>query len=231
MYQRESRPIEGVYIEVAALLAWAPDLVRNFAELLPEIAAITEAASVASAAAPVAMATDSVRVITPSPETVYASQNYQLILNDALLYLDQVKARYLCHPDKYNDFLDIMKDFKAQLLDTPGVIVRVTSLFEGQEALIMGFNAFLPPGWRIGYSLNGDGAKTLEVTEPEYVTESSRFYMNNQTYGPKSPSYNGMSMKSPLPDEDMTSDSFLGDEIFESSELEEADVEEVEAIT
>lgn len=35
-------------------------------------------------------------------------------LQDALSYLDQVKVRFVDHPDVYNRFLDIMKDFKSQ---------------------------------------------------------------------------------------------------------------------
>jgi histone deacetylase complex regulatory component SIN3 len=33
---------------------------------------------------------------------------------DALSYLDQVKVQFSEHPDVYNRFLDIMKDFKSQ---------------------------------------------------------------------------------------------------------------------
>ena len=32
---------------------------------------------------------------------------------DALSYLDQVKVRFVHQPDVYNQFLDIMKDFKS----------------------------------------------------------------------------------------------------------------------
>ncbi|KAI9028606.1 hypothetical protein DFJ74DRAFT_659454 [Hyaloraphidium curvatum] len=42
-----------------------------------------------------------------------------------------------------------MKDFKAQTIDTPGVIERVSTLFNGHPNLIFGFNTFLPPGYRI----------------------------------------------------------------------------------
>lgn len=34
-------------------------------------------------------------------------------------------------------------------MDTPGVIFRVSRLFAGHPHLIVGFNAFLPPGYRI----------------------------------------------------------------------------------
>ena len=40
-------------------------------------------------------------------------------------------------------FLDIMKKFKAQSIDTPGVIDRVLNLFFGHRELILGFNTFL----------------------------------------------------------------------------------------
>ncbi|TTJ85384.1 Paired amphipathic helix protein Sin3b [Bagarius yarrelli] len=42
-----------------------------------------------------------------------------------------------------------MKEFKSQSIDTPGVINRVSQLFHGHPDLVLGFNAFLPPGYRI----------------------------------------------------------------------------------
>lgn len=34
-------------------------------------------------------------------------------------------------------------------IDTPGVISRVSNLFKGHPDLIVGFNTFLPPGFKI----------------------------------------------------------------------------------
>ena len=64
----------------------------------------------------------------------------ELKVEDALLYLDQVKMVFIINmiveyngmliqefsekPHIYNEFLDIMKDFKAQSINTPGVIER-----------------------------------------------------------------------------------------------------------
>ena len=92
-------------------------------------------------------------------------QGQQPILNDALTYLDQVKVQFQDQPDVYNRFLDIMKDFKSQAIDTPGVIQRVSSLFNGHPRLIQGFNTFLPPGYRIeaGYD---DNPHSIRVTTP-----------------------------------------------------------------
>ena len=46
----------------------------------------------------------------------------------------QVKTQFGNTPEIYNQFLDIMKNFKAQEIDTPGVIDRVSELFRGPRA-------------------------------------------------------------------------------------------------
>ncbi|KAF2750618.1 hypothetical protein M011DRAFT_464421 [Sporormia fimetaria CBS 119925] len=92
-------------------------------------------------------------------------QGQQPILNDALSYLDQVKVQFADHPDVYNKFLDIMKDFKSGAIDTPGVIERVSTLFAGNPDLIQGFNTFLPPGYKIECGTNGD-PNNIRVTTP-----------------------------------------------------------------
>jgi Paired amphipathic helix repeat len=73
----------------------------------------------------------------------------QLKVEDALAYLEQVKTQFMDAPHVYNHFLDIMKEFKAQTIDTTEVIKRVSQLFSGHRALILGFNTFLPPGYKI----------------------------------------------------------------------------------
>ena len=81
--------------------------------------------------------------------------NFQrLKVEDALSYLDQVKFKFGNQPQVYNDFLDIMKEFKSQSIDTPGVIARVSCLFKGHPELIVGFNTFLPPGYKIEVQRN-----------------------------------------------------------------------------
>ena len=73
----------------------------------------------------------------------------ELKVEDALLYLDQVKLEFGDRPRIYNEFLEIMKNFKAQEVDTIGVINRVRRLFHGYNNLILGFNTFLPEGYKI----------------------------------------------------------------------------------
>uniref|UniRef100_A0A8C2AIZ6 Paired amphipathic helix protein Sin3b n=1 Tax=Cyprinus carpio TaxID=7962 RepID=A0A8C2AIZ6_CYPCA len=83
------------------------------------------------------------------------SASMNTMVEDALSYLDQVKIRFGNDPGIYNKFLDIMKEFKSQSIDTPGVINRVSQLFHGHPDLVLGFNAFLPPGYRIEIPKNG----------------------------------------------------------------------------
>lgn len=52
-------------------------------------------------------------------------------------------------------------------IDTPGVILRVSSLFRGYPNLILGFNTFLPPGYRIRPDTS------IEVT-PQQVSGGGR---------------------------------------------------------
>lgn len=84
------------------------------------------------------------------------SQRRPLKVEDALAYLEKVKSQFSDQVSVYNKFLDIMKDFKAQSIDTTEVIKRVSELFRGHEDLILGFNTFLPPGYKIEVRENRD---------------------------------------------------------------------------
>lgn len=86
-----------------------------------------------------------------------SSSFQRLKVEDALSYLDLVKFKFGDKPQVYNEFLDIMKEFKSQSIDTPGVITRVSNLFKGFPDLIVGFNTFLPPGYKIEVQKNDQG--------------------------------------------------------------------------
>lgn len=107
------------------------------------------------------------------------SGTQKLTTNDALAYLKDVKEIFQDKREKYDEFLEVMKDFKAQRfdlswlnfgirtylsyprffsytvlsyscrIDTAGVIERVKDLFRGHRNLILGFNTFLPKGYEI----------------------------------------------------------------------------------
>uniref|UniRef100_A0A674NST4 Paired amphipathic helix protein Sin3a n=1 Tax=Takifugu rubripes TaxID=31033 RepID=A0A674NST4_TAKRU len=101
-------------------------------------------------------------------------------VEDALSYLDQVKLQFGNQPQVYNDFLDIMKEFKSQSIDTPGVISRVSQLFKGHPDLIMGFNTFLPPGYKIEVQTND----LVNVTTPASPTSGTDTKRSEQSVHP-----------------------------------------------
>ncbi|XP_053677519.1 uncharacterized protein LOC128727615 [Anopheles nili] len=109
----------------------------------------------------------------PPPPPQGQAQLQRLKVEDALSYLDQVKFRFGNQPQVYNDFLDIMKEFKSQSIDTPGVIQRVSNLFRGHPELIVGFNTFLPPGYKIEVQENDQGCYLFQVSVSVQPTTSS----------------------------------------------------------
>lgn len=109
-----------------------------------------------------------------------------LTTTDALTYLKAVREMFRDNQEKYETFLELMKDFKAQRyiyfssllfpfsfirtlvlcmslcelrlfilshvgcrVTTDGVIERIKVLFKGYTDLLLGFNTFLPKGYRI----------------------------------------------------------------------------------
>ncbi|KAF9024116.1 hypothetical protein BDZ89DRAFT_955044 [Hymenopellis radicata] len=125
-----------------------------------------------------------------------------LNVTDALSYLDAVKVQFQDKPEVYNRFLDIMKDFKGQVIDTPGVIQRVSRLFHGNPVLIQGFNTFLPVGYRIEVSVDPADPNTITVTTPTgTVTQSTNGFQ--QLPRPPPPSSDipgfGPNLAHPLP--------------------------------
>jgi len=72
-------------------------------------------------------------------------------IDDALAYLDTIKAK--SDLEIYNNFIQIMKDFKDTEMDTPTTFHRVSTLFHEYPELIEGFRPFLPPAF--GYLSSG----------------------------------------------------------------------------
>ncbi|GAU33083.1 hypothetical protein TSUD_227420 [Trifolium subterraneum] len=72
-------------------------------------------------------------------------QGRQLETNDAFAFLKKVKDAFQGkNREKYDEFLEILKDFKAQRIHTSIVVERVKEMFKGHADLISGFNVFLP---------------------------------------------------------------------------------------
>ncbi|XP_039068905.1 paired amphipathic helix protein Sin3-like 4 isoform X2 [Hibiscus syriacus] len=94
----------------------------------------------------------------------------KLTTDDALTYLKAVKDIFQEKKEKYDEFLEVMKDFKAQRIDTTGVIERVKELFKGYQDLILGFNTFLPKGYEITLPLDDEQPPKKPVEFEEAIS-------------------------------------------------------------
>ncbi|OIT33725.1 PREDICTED: paired amphipathic helix protein Sin3-like 2 isoform X2 [Nicotiana attenuata] len=111
-----------------------------------------------------------------------SASTQKLTTNDALSYLKEVKDMFQDQREKYDLFLDVMKDFKAQRIDTSGVIARVKDLFKGHPNLILGFNTFLPKGYEITLTEAEEAPpkKTVEFEEAiSFVNKIKKRFQND----------------------------------------------------
>ncbi|XP_010317098.1 paired amphipathic helix protein Sin3-like 2 isoform X5 [Solanum lycopersicum] len=111
-----------------------------------------------------------------------SASTQKLTTNDALSYLKEVKDMFQDQREKYDLFLDVMKDFKAQRIDTTGVIARVKDLFKGHPNLILGFNTFLPKGYEITLTDEEQAPpkKTVEFEEAiSFVNKIKKRFQND----------------------------------------------------
>ncbi|KAM7277930.1 hypothetical protein ACFE04_005064 [Oxalis oulophora] len=113
------------------------------------------------------------------------ASSQKLTTNDALSYLKEVKDMFQDQKNKYDMFLEVMKDFKASRTDTTGVIARVKELFKGHNHLIFGFNTFLPKGYEITL-IEDDGPQKKAVEFEEAISFvnkiKKRFQNDDQVY-------------------------------------------------
>ncbi|KAL6042504.1 Transcriptional regulatory protein sin3 [Balamuthia mandrillaris] len=101
---------------------------------------------------------------SPTAPDSSTSQPPRVTFSEALDYLTQVKHTFREHPDMYNRFITIMRDFKQQTIDSDTVILRAANLLEGQPELLQGFAQFLPPGYR---------EKWVELTSDAVMADST----------------------------------------------------------
>ncbi|KAF5185154.1 Paired amphipathic helix protein sin3-like [Thalictrum thalictroides] len=120
------------------------------------------------------------------PQTLGGGGAQKLTTNDALAYLKAVKEIFQDRRDKYDEFLEVMKDFKAQRIDTTGVIARVKDLFKGHRDLILGFNTFLPKGYEITLPLEDEPLPKKHVEFEEAINFvnkiKTRFQNDDRVY-------------------------------------------------
>uniref|UniRef100_A0A7N1A344 Histone deacetylase interacting domain-containing protein n=1 Tax=Kalanchoe fedtschenkoi TaxID=63787 RepID=A0A7N1A344_KALFE len=101
----------------------------------------------------------------PASTAPVGSDGQKLTTKDALSYLKAVKDAFSDNTPKYEQFLEVMKDFKSDRIGTIGVIERVKELFLGHQDLILGFNTFLPVGYEIKLPLEEPPKKAAEFKE------------------------------------------------------------------
>ncbi|KAI3887197.1 hypothetical protein MKX03_022605 [Papaver bracteatum] len=82
------------------------------------------------------------------------SQNFTSRNRDDIAYLEAVMNKFQDKSEKYDEFIQVLKDFKAKKMKIPDVKSKVMDLLKGHgEALILGFNTFLPIGDQITLDL------------------------------------------------------------------------------
>jgi paired amphipathic helix protein Sin3a len=75
---------------------------------------------------------------------------------EALAFIMKVKYAFQDKREKYEEFLELLKDFKVQRIDTEAVKEGVMELFKEHQYLISRFNIFMPPGHEISLPLDDD---------------------------------------------------------------------------
>ncbi|KAK4603877.1 hypothetical protein RGQ29_012408 [Quercus rubra] len=107
----------------------------------------------------------------------------KLKMTDALTYVKAVKDTFQDQKEKYDMFLKVLKDFKAQRIGNVDVVARVKELFKGHNYLIFGFNAFLPKEYEI--TLDDDEAApqkmAIEFQEAiSFVNKIKKRFQNDE---------------------------------------------------
>ena len=117
--------------------------------------------------------------LSPTPQPAGQHPQQKVALTDAFSYLDRVKTEFADQPEVYNRFLQVMREFKSNIIDANGVIGRVVGLFKGHRELILGFNAFLPRTHHIDPSVAENGLFTPtsgNITQPTSPTAPQPIY-------------------------------------------------------
>nr|POE92258.1 paired amphipathic helix protein sin3-like 1 [Quercus suber] len=103
------------------------------------------------------------------------------ITNNSSSYLKEVKETFQDQREKYDMFLEVLKDLKAQRTDTVGASARVKELFEGHNNLISGFNIFLQKGYEITLE-DDEAAPQREKVEFGRAIDFIRFQNDLRVY-------------------------------------------------
>lgn len=85
------------------------------------------------------------------------SEHRNATIEEAASYLHEVENEFSGRPAVYNEFRTIFEEFGAQRIGATQAINRVCQLFQGHNRLLLGFNLFLPPDYKIELREGGAG--------------------------------------------------------------------------
>ena len=103
-------------------------------------------------------------------QKLHGCQKLKVDILSAILYLDQVKSKFLGQPRTYSNFVSVLKKLETKSISTAEVMTQVSLLFKGHPELIVDFITFFPPGYKIKvHSVTSDALKI------ETYFENSRF--------------------------------------------------------
>ncbi|KAK8828976.1 hypothetical protein WA538_000978, partial [Blastocystis sp. DL] len=66
-------------------------------------------------------------------------------VEDALYFMDEIKRRFSTDNARYNNFLSMMMELKANGIGDGSILTRIQQIFEGHNDLLARFAQFLPP--------------------------------------------------------------------------------------
>ncbi|KAL2344253.1 hypothetical protein Fmac_005538 [Flemingia macrophylla] len=96
--------------------------------------------------------------------------------DSGLAYLNTVKDAFKNKSEKYDKFLELMKNFTAETerFNLVRVIEELKELFKGHKDLILGFNIFLPKGYEIKIPLQDEQPPHKR---PDAFVEAEKFLL------------------------------------------------------
>lgn len=109
------------------------------------------------------------------PPSGYGKASEDLDLSDAMLFLSKVKDEYKHDPSTYDQFLELMRDYKHGKVEATGVIRAVSNLFKNKPNLIKGFNDFLPSDFKV-WEIPRRQSMVISTKEPEDLDKQSQAY-------------------------------------------------------
>lgn len=112
------------------------------------------------------------------------TQNQEKVIQqkDALKFLDEIRSEFPNDNKVFQDFVNIMADFKSNKIGTKEVLERTTQLFSGHHTLIQRFVQFLPPGHVLHRTTELQDSTSIEIKTPSgdlIIVDSTRGIVDN----------------------------------------------------